>query len=150
MLFVRHQWKLSENTSEWLFDGLFSDIFSWIDCDWVSDTQQIALGCQTLNSNSLTPLWHLKWTIFCVPCMRICSAGLATKHQYGNFQQKAHGSHGEGGSGSVTIFLQRGAVQRKPLLFERQIATWRFQSSLLSPLFLHWAYDARKELAVLG
>lgn len=43
------------------------------------------------------------------------------------------------------IILQRGVVQRKLLLFECQIATWRFQSSPLSPLFLHRVHDGGKE-----
>lgn len=138
MPFVRHHWKLSEKRQEWLFDGLSS---SWID----------RAGCYTLSSNPLTPLWQLKWTISCVACMSICSNGPATKCYYGNFQQKAHGWHREGGLGShcVTIILQRG-VQRKPLLFECQNATCRFQSSPLSPLFLHQAHDGGKELAALG
>lgn len=38
------------------------------------------------------------------------------------------------------IIFQRDVVQRKPLLFEHQIATWRFQSSLLSPTRSSWRW----------
>lgn len=58
---------------------------------------------------SHTPLWQLKWTIFfffCVPCTRICSTGPETKRHYGNFQQKAHGSHSMGKEGRVLNMSQ--------------------------------------------
>lgn len=91
MVFVGHLWKLSEKRLEWLFDGLFS---SWID----------RTGCETLNSSSLTPIWQLKWTFFffflVYHAWGSALLATATKHSYGNFQQKAHSSYGEGGSGS--------------------------------------------------
>lgn len=51
---------------------------------------------------------------FCVPCIGICSTNPATKHYYGHFQQKAHGSH----MGRRVVFLTCHKLSFKGVLFK--------------------------------